>query len=163
VNAPNDSLPPLLLDRPDDIRALRKALDAAGFNHKGVLDVLGADGVTTFGKKDTMVCAWRTREKTALNALIRRFILGNISIGKALGENGAGRERRPRPGRSRSIDAWIRYLRVPTSSFTAATDLSIIACSSALSLNSITFSTPPAPNTVGTPTKYPFTPNSPFR
>ena len=52
---------------------------------------------------------------------------------------------------------------MPTSSFTAATDLSIIVCSSALSLNSITFSTPPAPSTVGTPTKYPFTPNSPFR
>lgn len=71
----NDSLPPLLLDRPDDIRALRKALDDAGFNHKGVLDILGADGVTTFGDKDTMVCGWRTREQTALNALIRMFIL----------------------------------------------------------------------------------------
>ena len=78
--------------------------------------------------------------------------------------NGAGREGgRPRPGRRASVDAWIRYLRVPTSSFTAATDLSIIACSSALSLNSMIFSTPPAPRTVGTPTKYPFTPNSPFR
>ena len=79
------------------------------------------------------------------------------------GDDGAGREGRPRPGRRPAIDAWTGYLSVPTNSFTAATDLSIIACSSALSLNSITFSTPPAPSTVGTPTKYPFTPNSPFR
>lgn len=71
MSAQNNGFPPLLLDRPDDIRALRKALDAAGFNHKDVLDVLGADGVTAVGDKDTMMCAWRTREQAALNALIR--------------------------------------------------------------------------------------------
>jgi len=81
----------------------------------------------------------------------------------ASGENGAGREGRPRPGRRPAPGARTGYFSVPTNSFTAATDLSIIACSSALSLNSMIFSTPPDPSTVGTPTKYPFTPNSPFR
>jgi len=45
------------------------------------------------------------------------------------------------------------YERVSTSPLTAATDLSIIACSSALSENSMILSTPSAPSTVGTPTK----------
>jgi hypothetical protein len=45
-----------------------------------------------------------------------------------------------------------RYFRVATSSFTAFTDLSIITCSSASSLNSMIFSAPPAPMTTGTPT-----------
>ena len=44
------------------------------------------------------------------------------------------------------------YLSVAISSRTAFTDLSIIACSSASSLNSMTFSAPPAPMTTGTPT-----------
>ena len=44
-------------------------------------------------------------------------------------------------------------LSVSTSDFTAASDLSINACSSALSLNSMIFSTPFAPSTHGTPTK----------
>ncbi len=46
---------------------------------------------------------------------------------------------------------------------TEATDLSNIACSSALSLISSTFSTPPAPITTGTPTYRPLTPYSPER
>jgi SAM-dependent methyltransferase len=75
MSAPNDGFPSLLLDRPDEIRALRKVLEDAGFNHKDVIEVLGEDGVSAFGDKDMMVCAWRTREKTALNALIRMFIL----------------------------------------------------------------------------------------
>jgi hypothetical protein len=44
------------------------------------------------------------------------------------------------------------YLSAPTRFFTAATDLSIIACSVASSLNSRTFSRPFAPMTHGTPT-----------
>jgi len=41
---------------------------------------------------------------------------------------------------------------LPISPLTAATELSNIACSSSSSLNSMIFSTPPAPRTQGTPT-----------
>ena len=52
------------------------------------------------------------------------------------------------------VQAFRKYYRfmLPTSSLTAATDLSIIACSSASSLNSMILSTPFSPRTQGTPT-----------
>jgi len=46
----------------------------------------------------------------------------------------------------------VGYLSVATSSATALTDLSIMACSSALSFSSRMRSAPPAPITTGTPT-----------
>ena len=52
-------------------------------------------------------------------------------------------------------------LQALTSTFTASTDLSNIACSSLFIWISIIRSTPPAPMTVGTPTYIPLSPSSP--
>jgi hypothetical protein len=58
-------------------------------------------------------------------------------------------------------DAARRKSHGATRSSTWLADSSISFCSSAVSLNSTTFSTPPAPSIAGTPTNRPFLPNSP--
>lgn len=64
-----------------------------------------------------------------------------------------------------SVCAYARELSMPlqasTRPLTAFTEVSNISCSSLLSLMFTTFSTPPAPITVGTPTYMSFTPRSP--
>lgn len=68
-------MPGLLLDRPDEIRALRKGLDAAGYTHAAVLEALGLTGVTLLYGKDIPVLMRLTRDETPLNLLVRLFLM----------------------------------------------------------------------------------------
>lgn len=73
-NTKGDSLP-LLLDRPGDIRVLRRALDEAGFTHGGVLEALGQNVVSLRSGKDLPLLMRLTREETPRNALVRLFLM----------------------------------------------------------------------------------------
>jgi len=65
----------LLLDRPEDIRILRRALDEAGFTHAGVLEALGRNVVNLRSAKDLPLLLRSTREETPRNALVRLFLM----------------------------------------------------------------------------------------
>src|SRR2546430_16608286 len=59
-----------------DLRALRKVLDAAGYDDAGIVSVLGADELGSLGSRKTAPLLRRTAEGTPLESLIRLFLVG---------------------------------------------------------------------------------------
>src|SRR5215472_5224682 len=59
-----------------DYQRVRDVLAAAGYNDKGITQVLGVDSLNRLGERKFPVMLRRASGKTALETLIRLFILG---------------------------------------------------------------------------------------